>query len=187
MPNGIYQSPTLPRRQQQYEEELYSDDPFRPLSSHSNTQIIDLTDSPPLQMAKRKLTGAAATSRAAKRARLSRSQSVREATEPPKTKYETVDLTLDGVDTWEASHEKREKDAQEAQKAKELAEKRPKLATIECVICLEHPTDLVVTHCGMCFLRSPWRGIFLYPLQHFQFPELLEVELPIFFLYQDIK
>jgi len=154
MPNGRHESPSTPRRHGFYDLE-YSEDPFRPFSRHTNHPIIDLTDSPPLQMPKRKLSGAAATAHAAKKQRLSREQSAisqsRDSAEPPKTKYETVDLTLDSVEDWKTTRERREKEALEAQRAKEVAQKRPKLAEFECVICLENPTDLVVTHCGMCF------------------------------------
>lgn len=139
-------------------------DPFRPLScnsdrrrsSRSSSKIIDLTaDSPPLaSMAKRKLTGAAATAHAAKRQRLVAAKSrptSRASTDAPSTKIEILDLI--DVENYE-SHEtqqkraQREKEALAVQMAKEEAEKPVRLAEIECVICLDNPTDLVVTHCG---------------------------------------
>lgn len=142
-------------------------DRFRPLpcnserrrSSRSSSKIIDLTaDSPPLaSMAKRKLTGAAATAHATKRQRLVAAKSrhtSRASTDAPSTKIEILDLI--DVENYE-SHEtqqkraQREKEALAVQMAKEEAEKPVRLAQIECVVCLDNPTDLVVTHCGHLF------------------------------------
>lgn len=65
-----------------------------------------------------------------------------------------VDLTdVDKYESYEMQkkREQREKDALEAQMAREEAERPTRLADIECVICLDNPTDLVVTHCGHLF------------------------------------
>lgn len=110
---------------------------------------------------KRKLYGAAATAHDAKKRRLSEAKNSRpnsrESGDVPTTKVETVDLTdMDQYEAYETKQrrEKREHDALEAQKKKEEAKKSKKLAEFECVICLDNPTDLVITHCGKWFMRT---------------------------------
>lgn len=175
MPSARHDSPFEFQRHDLFDPFSDSDlDPFRPLSSNSNRRysrastVIDLTDSPPLQMApKRKLHGAAAVSHAAKKRRLSSAQdsspTSRQSTDTLEPKVETVDLTeADQYEALEAKkkREKREKAALEAQKIKDEAAKFKGLAHFECVICLDNPTDLVITHCGKCLISQSvsWRS-----------------------------
>jgi hypothetical protein len=41
------------------------------------------------------------------------------------------------------------------QQQEEEANKPVKLAEFQCIICMDNPTDLTVTHCGM-FFPGPW-------------------------------
>lgn len=123
-----------------------------------DTNVIDLTDSSPTTTTtmppttrKRKAEEAAESSNA-KVPRSSSSKSTRARTPTPKQKFdeaEVVDLVdLDG-DTSYSDFVKKQQD--EAQKKRNRDEaKRPKrLAEFQCIICMDNPTDLTVTHCGM--------------------------------------
>jgi len=62
---------------------------------------------------------------------------------------EVVDL--EGVDSAREYEEFKAKQQAEAirQQNEEEANKPVKLAEFQCIICMDNPTDLTVTHCGM--------------------------------------
>jgi hypothetical protein len=69
----------------------------------------------------------------------------------PKTKIEEVDLVdVEDEEDYAKFTSQRQADMIKQQQ-KEEAEKPAKLATTQCVICLDQPEDLAVTHCGTFF------------------------------------
>jgi predicted transcriptional regulator len=61
-------------------------------------------------------------------------------------------IDLQDVDDTKAYEEKKAKEQAEMIKQQNLdaATKPVKLAEFQCIICMDNPTDLTVTHCGMC-------------------------------------
>lgn len=95
----------------------------------------------------------------------------------PSAAEDEVDLVgVENDEDYEAQKEKRKQE--EAKRLREEEAAKPvKLAKQQCVICLDHPTGLVVTHCGMFlsylhlfrpFLPAP-EGPPNHPLPSFRF------------------
>ena len=65
-----------------------------------------------------------------------------------------VDLVdIDDDDKYENFKAKQHAELIQQQQLDE-ATKPAKLAEFQCIICMDDPTDLTVTHCGMCFILS---------------------------------
>ncbi|TAQ83245.1 hypothetical protein B7494_g8431 [Chlorociboria aeruginascens] len=151
----------------------YLDFPFPPTPRHisPSSSVVDLTSSPEQNknMAgsnrKRKATDSGA-GRAAKTARASASasgsghvprssRSTRASSRAtPSAKRETADV-VDLVHVEDDSQYDEFKVKQQAelikQQQQDEADKPRKLAEFQCIICLDNPTDLTVTHCGHLF------------------------------------
>lgn len=68
-------------------------------------------------------------------------------------KYEEVDLVdVEGDEDYQATMKKREAD-KKAQALKDAASKPQKLATTQCIVCMDQMEGLTVTHCGKSSLR----------------------------------
>lgn len=78
------------------------------------------------------------------------SPSVQQKVESP----EMVDLV--DIDDDEKYEDFKSKQQAELIRQQQLAEatKPSKLAEFQCIICMDNPTDLTVTHCGMCLSPS---------------------------------
>lgn len=140
--------------------------PQRNVRSQNTTRassVVDLTESspPPDNMApnlrKRKASPTAVGT--SKRARPSttpvKSSRSTPARKPKVEKADVVDL-VDIENEDEYNHFKAKQQAEAIkQQQQEEADRPVKLAQVECIICMDRPTDLTVTHCGMfssCFL-----------------------------------
>jgi hypothetical protein len=74
----------------------------------------------------------------------------------PSTRQQSLDnvavvdlVDIDDEASYEALRAKEQAELIRAQNEAE-ANKPVKLAAFECIICMSNPTDLTVTHCGMC-------------------------------------
>jgi hypothetical protein len=72
---------------------------------------------------------------------------------------EVVDL--EGVETQKEYEEFKAKQQAEAirQQNEEEANRPMKLAEFQCIICMDNPTDLTVTHCGMYLFLEDDEGV----------------------------
>jgi hypothetical protein len=132
--------------------------PQRTVRSTRASSVVDLTESspPPDNMApslrKRKASSPSVVG-TSKRARPSTTpvKSLR-STPASRQKVEKADMVdLVDIENEDEYKEFRLKQQAEAIKQQQQEEsKRPvKLAEVECIICMDRPTDLTVTHCGM--------------------------------------
>lgn len=135
--------------------------PHSPPSHQASTttresSIVDLTEALPATMPrtgnKRKPSGSD-TERLSKRMKNSGASPSEAKLEEDESKSEENVEELDLIDVVDDSGyaeamKKRQADLMKQQREDEL--NRPiKLATTQCVICLDQPEDLVATHCGM--------------------------------------
>jgi hypothetical protein len=129
-------------------------------ASTRRSSVVDLTESSPIQHkremapSRKRKRETAVEARASKAARPSSSRSA-SAKHEDLDKVELVDLSaVEGDKQYEdfAAKEKALKAQAQADliKAQNQAEAdRPvKLAEFQCIICMDNPTDLTVTHCG---------------------------------------
>lgn len=129
-----------------------------------SSSVVDLTaTSPPdnnmVSSKKRKAedVGEGRATKATKRPTSSRS-----ATSSRKQSLGDVEVVdLEDVDSAKEYEEFEAKQQAEAirQQNEEEANKPVKLAEFQCIICMDNPTDLTVTHCGMFYLQSIRRFI----------------------------
>ncbi|KAF7955611.1 hypothetical protein EAE96_004537 [Botrytis aclada] len=152
------------------------DDPFAsppqiPSRASDNYGVVDLTDSSPAMVPpperRRALSGTSlrpatitrpkspkrrkpsggglSKSTSAKRRKLSPSET------KPEEDVEVVDLAENSnLEEYEAAKAKRQEDLIKQQNQDE-ATKPVKLVEFQCIICMDNPTDLTVTHCGHLF------------------------------------
>jgi hypothetical protein len=126
-----------------------STDPFVSRTNSRRSSIVDLTESsPPMPSNKRKAETATST-RPPKIARTdSRTPKPVSAQSIPTENVEVVDLAEnDNLQEYEAAKAKRQEDLIKQQNQEE-ATKPLKLVEFQCIICMDNPTDLTVTHCG---------------------------------------
>lgn len=119
-------------------------------NTRSGSSVVDLTSSPVRSARKpsrKRKADSPGEGRVSKTARKNSSSSV----EVDLDNVPVVDLS--GVDDTSQYEKLRQKEQAELQKQQTLAEanKPVKLAEFQCIICMDNPTDLTVTHCGMCF------------------------------------
>jgi len=127
-----------------------------PYNTTGESAVVDLTEpSPQYDMPPNKKRKATAPSegRAAKAARgTAKIRSSRAS--PAKAKIEEADV-VDLVDIEDDLQYEDFKKKQQAelikQQQQDEANKPVKLAEFQCIICMDNPTDLTVTHCGMYF------------------------------------
>lgn len=81
---------------------------------------------------------------------------------PPAAENEVDLVGVENDEDYELQKEKRK--AEEAKRLREEEAAKPvKLARQQCVICLDQPTELVVTHCGTSCLPMPFLPSVLFP------------------------
>jgi hypothetical protein len=117
------------------------------------SSVVDLTSSPTQQAPPKRKRDVAGTSdsRPTKVARTTISPSRSRASVPPKKEADVEVVDLAEVESEEQYKDLQAKQAAELSKKQALDEAtRPvKLAQFNCIICMDQPTDLTVTHCGM--------------------------------------
>jgi hypothetical protein len=101
---------------------------------------------------KRRLSAGISEDGSAKRKKLSiapKRPRVSSGTSSPRPDIEELDLVdIDDDESYRAYRNKLQADSIKQQHQDE-ANKAVKLASFKCIICLDFPTDLTVTHCGM--------------------------------------
>ena len=156
------QSPRSPPRRSQYRisrspdpfDEFFTFTPARspePKNSSRASSVVDLTNtSPEMAPATRKRKRGAPSGPAP--VSTSRKPSPRESAGRPNPPAGTADV-VDLVDVEDETQYEAFKAKQQAelikQQAQDEAKKPIKLAEFQCIICMDNPTDLTVTHCGM--------------------------------------
>lgn len=135
-----------------YEDLLELSPTFRRLHANNTPVVLDLTDTPstqgPKQSGKRS-AGSSTCERSAKLARTGSSLDTHSASiNFCEEQIDVVDLReSDTVAQWE---ENKKKEAADAIQAQNQEATRPiKLSSFQCIICMDSPTDLAITHCGM--------------------------------------
>lgn len=132
------------------------------INTTRESSFIDLTESPVqnthenMTPRKRKADSSPGEGRAAKSSRVTRATPARE----PKVEEEVVDLVdIDDDEKYEDFKAKQQAEMIKKQQQEEAT--RPvKLAEFQCIICMDNPTDLTVTHCGMS--SSPYVSAISY-------------------------
>lgn len=124
--------------------------PSRPTTRHSS--VVDLTESPPLAMAPGLRSREKRRSRDSDDASEERPSKLRKtAKTKTKTKVEDADV-IDLVDMEDGMQYKEFQAKQQAEAIKQQnlrdATRPVKLVEFQCIICMDSPTDLTVTHCG---------------------------------------
>lgn len=135
--------------------------PSRPTTQRSSIVDLTATSSPESKMApatrKRKATEEPSSNKRApkKAARIKASESEAESSSPSRR---TSLAGVEVVDLAEVENEAEYRElagkqqAELIKKQNEEASKRPvRLADFQCIICMDNPTDLTVTHCGHLF------------------------------------
>lgn len=129
-----------------------------PSRSHNTTRsssVVDLTESSPMAPNRKRKAEDQGEGRATKVSRASGSASRSSRSTPTsQLKYENADIVdLVNVEDEAQYADFRAKQQAEAikQQAQEEANRPIKLAEFQCIICMDNPTDLTVTHCGMFF------------------------------------
>lgn len=125
-----------------------------------SSSVIDLTSSSPGEMApsrKRKDPSADESQASSKRQRgeTIKGQEFGRGDNPspnhPRSDIEEVDITEVDNDQQYEDFKKKQQEDLIRQQNQERADKPVRLADFQCIICLDNPTDLTVTHCGMFF------------------------------------
>ncbi|OBT63408.1 hypothetical protein VE03_07184 [Pseudogymnoascus sp. 23342-1-I1] len=140
--------------------------PQRTPTRTRDSSVVDLTETSPITMPKtsnkRRLSSTDSDNRTPKRKK-DIGASIEGAKEDhkedkPNDKVEELDLIDAEDDTSYAEvMRKRQEDLIKQQRQAEL-DKPQKLATTQCVICLDQPDDLVITHCGHMFCSACLHG-----------------------------
>jgi hypothetical protein len=112
-----------------------------------SSSVVDLTASSPAAMPpsrKRKTPSTGRAQSSSKKAKLD--NPIPSSSPDPETK----EVDLSGIDNDEQLEDFQRKQQAELirQQNQEKADKPVKLADFQCIICLDNPTDLTVTHCG---------------------------------------
>ncbi|EPE35604.1 RING/U-box [Glarea lozoyensis ATCC 20868] len=133
-----------------------SDMPATTRTGTRRASIVDLTNSPTqsrLTKRKRSAPHADEGHNRHKVARTAASPSRNRPSVPPKEEEEVEVVDLADVENEQQYQDLRAKKAAELSKKQALDEAtRPvKLAQFNCIICMDQPTDLTVTHCGHMF------------------------------------
>jgi hypothetical protein len=140
-------------------------DPLEPATPSQNTRessVVDLTELPPspthsistssMAPGRKRKADTPVGGRASKITRGSVApKSSRATPSGPRmaSSPEMVDLVdIDGDEQYEDFKAKRQAELIKQQQLEE-ASKPVKLAEFQCIICMDNPTDLTVTHCGM--------------------------------------
>jgi hypothetical protein len=135
--------------------------PQSPVSRTSS--VVDLTISSPDEMpsSRKRKTSTAGGARAEHKKQKATTPDIEHKTShelsengphSPSPQFEEVDMTeVDNDEKHEEFRRKQQEDLIKKQN-QERADKPVKLADFQCIICLDNPTDLTVTHCGMCSL-----------------------------------
>jgi hypothetical protein len=161
-------SPSTPQQlQQNFElyEEFESPDIFLNFDDHSpprsprsaitrTSSVVDLTISSPVEMVpppRKRKPSIAENETAFKRARIF-SNTKTTPSDPQASNVEVLDMV--DVDDDQKYDDFKSKQQEELlkQQNQEKADKPLKLSEFQCIICLDNPTDLTVTHCGL-FIR----------------------------------
>jgi hypothetical protein len=139
-----------------FEEGSQPQSPQPPITRASS--IVDLTESPPIDMEvpsrKRKPTSEGSQT-PLKRRRGATPTRVNEGSNSQSMGSggaEVEELDMIEIDNDRKLEEFRKKQQAEliSQQNREKADKPVKLTDFQCIICLDSPTDLTVTHCGKC-------------------------------------
>ncbi|PQE07415.1 e3 ubiquitin- ligase complex slx8-rfp subunit slx8 protein [Rutstroemia sp. NJR-2017a WRK4] len=131
-----------------YLRENDSTDPSAPPPTSRRSSIVDLTESSPPMPANKRKAETATSTRPPKISRTnSRTPKLVSAQLKPAEDVEVVDLAEnDNLQEYEAAQAKRQEDLIKQQNQEE-ATKPLKLVEFQCIICMDNPTDLTVTHC----------------------------------------
>ena len=120
------------------------------------SSVVDLTGSspPPATMTPNLRKRKAETSGVGRSVRQRPSTPPKSSRSTPGSKQkleEAITVDLVGIEDEDQYEEFKAKEQAEAikQRQQEEANKPAKLADFECIICMEKPTDMTVTHCGM--------------------------------------
>lgn len=137
--------------------------PFRitTMSSRPPSGFVDLTSDPPSPPRQTRRTGKRSHRTSAEPAagpsskRIKRNDGVSvdrgTGTATPQVEIEEIDLSDDKVTLQEALRKQRA----EAVKAQEKPDEKPlRLSNLQCVICLEQPTDMTATSCGHLYCHT---------------------------------
>ncbi|KAH8600061.1 hypothetical protein B0O99DRAFT_682520 [Bisporella sp. PMI_857] len=161
------------QRRSEYNQYDFSDSPdpyadFLDLSPPRNTSsrdtgsrritrqssVVDLTESPPPEMApqtRKRRANTPAEVRASKSARTGTKASASASKIKPEDGAEVIDLAdVEDEAQLKVFQAKQAADLIKQQQQEE-ANKPIRLAEFQCVICMDNPTDLTVTHCGHLF------------------------------------
>ncbi|PQE28482.1 e3 ubiquitin- ligase complex slx8-rfp subunit slx8 protein [Rutstroemia sp. NJR-2017a BBW] len=135
-----------------YLRENDSTDPSAPPPTNRRSSIVDLTESSPPMPANKRKAETATSTRPPKISRTnSRTPKPVSAQLKPAEDVEVVDLAEnDNLQEYETAQAKRQEDLIKQQNQEE-ATKPLKLVEFQCIICMDNPTDLTVTHCGHLF------------------------------------
>jgi hypothetical protein len=127
-------------------------------SNHTrSSSFVDLTASSPTEP-----RSDPAPSRKRKREAQSQDRPTKAGKSPLKADLDDVEcVNLEDVETFQEYEDMKARKQAEAIKAQNQAEatKPMKLAEFKCIICMDDPTDLTVTHCGMDLPLFPGRTI----------------------------
>jgi len=153
----IYRNSDIPDLFLNFEEGSQPQSPQPPITRASS--IVDLTESPPINMEapsrKRKHTSEGSQT-PLKRRRVATPTGVNKGSNSQSIgsgNAEVEELDMVGIDNDRKLEEFRKKQQAEliSQQNREKANKPVKLTDFQCIICLDSPTDLTVTHCGKFF------------------------------------
>jgi len=119
-------------------------------NTRSGSAVVDLTSSPVpsvRKLSRKRKADSPVDGRRSKTARKNSSSSV----EVDLNNVQLVDLSsVDDTSQYEKLRAKEQADLMK-QQTLALANKPVKLAEFQCIICMDNPTDLTVTHCGHLF------------------------------------
>ncbi|KAI9801177.1 MAG: hypothetical protein M1825_003451 [Sarcosagium campestre] len=119
----------------------------RPLSDSSPDP------SRPSKRARQETTGPVVSSAASSSYRYAKHEPKTKSTTPAIQKIEEVDL-LDVDDDSGLSGLLRKQQEEQVQAQRRAGEEAPKMSSLQCIICLDTPTDLTVTWCGHFFCHK---------------------------------
>jgi hypothetical protein len=131
---------TMPPPRLQHHESVFSDG-----------SMVDLTSSPPLTRIAKRRRESGSNEEGSRSSKRRKSNTGQASSADTQAEVETLDLVdINDDRSYHSAKEAAAAAALAAQRADE-ASKPIKLSAFQCVICLDQPTDLTVTHCGHLF------------------------------------
>lgn len=153
----IYRNFDTPDLFLNFEEGSQPQSPQPPITRASS--VVDLTESPPIDMeapSRKRKTASEGSHTPFKRRRGATPTGVNEGSNsqsmaPGDAEVEELDMVEIDNDRKLEDFRKKQQAELISQQNREKADKPVKLTDFQCIICLDSPTDLTVTHCGKFF------------------------------------